>query len=294
MEGATGRQRIPKSVLEAHVLPLPPLAEQRKIAHVLSTIQRAIELQDRVIAAARELKKSLMRHLFTYGPVPVDQIDRVLLKETEIGMVPEHWDVVQISEHCEKPQYGYTASATTEPVGPRFLRITDIEDCGVDWTTVPFCYCSERDISKYKLNVGDIVFARIGATTGKSYLILDCPLAIFASYLIRVRAKPTVESKYLYYFFNTQEYWSQINANKESNLKKGVSASVLANLLFPLPPLLEQKEIAGVLATLDHKVQIEQTRKSTLQSLFQTMLHLLMTGKVRVKDLEVNVDAPGR
>ncbi len=83
--------------------------------------------------------------------------------------------------------YGYTESASSEAVGPKFLRITDIRDDHVDWDQVPFCKIQSADIPKYRLAAGDIVFARTGATTGKSFLVDESPDAVFASYLIRLR-----------------------------------------------------------------------------------------------------------
>jgi len=83
--------------------------------------------------------------------------------------------------------YGYTESSNSKPVGPRFLRITDIQDDHVDWESVPYCKIESSDLPKYTLASGDIVFARTGATTGKSYLVDDPPKAVFASYLIRLR-----------------------------------------------------------------------------------------------------------
>ena len=286
-EGTTMKVLTIRKIGDA-LIPLPPLPEQKAIARVLSTTQKAIEAQDKTIAAAREMKKSLMRHLFTYGPVPVAEAEQVPLKETEIGPVPEQWDVVRLGEITDKPEYGYTASASSEIIGPKLLRITDIQNGGVDWVSVPYCECSPVEEGKYRLQPGDILFARIGATTGKTYLTVDCPPAVFASYLIRVRCKSSLMPDYLSQFTTTQSYWNQINASKGGRLKQGINIPVLKSLLVPFPSLPEQLEIARMLSAIDEKTEAEEDRKTALQALFKTMLHLLMTGKLRVKDLEVS------
>src|SRR6266849_6746558 len=108
---------------------------------------------------------------------------------------------VRVREIADSIQYGHTASAVTRERGPRFLRITDIQNGNVDWDIVPSCDIAQEDIEKYRLSQGDLVFARTGATTGKSYLIRECPDAVFASYLIRVRASKEIDPRYLDLFF---------------------------------------------------------------------------------------------
>jgi type I restriction enzyme, S subunit len=80
--------------------------------------------------------------------------------------LPDAWILTSLSDLVITIQYGYTASAAEQPIGPKFLRITDLQNNSVDWNTVPFCNCDE--IEKYKLKKGDIVIARTGATTGAS------------------------------------------------------------------------------------------------------------------------------
>ncbi|MDO9538367.1 MAG: hypothetical protein Q7J68_08645 [Thermoplasmata archaeon] len=100
--------------------------------------------------------------------------------------LPEGWEWATIDAVVDDVQYGYTAKAKDNGPGPRYLRITDIQNGSVNWNEVPYCDIDDTDIPHYKLNSGDIVFARTGATTGKSFLIKGCPDSIFASYLIRL------------------------------------------------------------------------------------------------------------
>ncbi len=152
----------------------------------------------------------------------------------------------------ESVDYGVTASAVSENVGPKFLRITDIQNGQVDWRQVPWCKCSERKSDVSRLAVGDIVFARTGATTGKSFLIRECPEnAVFASYLIRVRLKEGVLPLFVAHYFQTADYWAQISSNVRGVAQPGVNATTLKSLRVPLPSLEEQRRIAAILDQAD-------------------------------------------
>src|SRR5581483_10659973 len=253
MEGTTGRRRVPKHVLLTRAVPLPPLEEQRAIARVLRTIQRAKEATEKVIAATRELKKSLMHHLFTYGLVPITQTSGVSLKETAIGVISEQSILTRIGDVCEHPQYGMTAEAAKDG-DLKLLRITDIQDSGVNWNAVPFCNAHGSAVAKYLLRPGDVVVARIGATTGKSFLVEGCPPTTYGSYLIRLRARPEkIDPRFLKYFTETGMYWSQIDAAKGGKLKLGVNIPILQGLVLPAPAIEEQRRIAATLAVVDAK-----------------------------------------
>ena len=163
--------------------------------------------------------------------------------------LPDGWAWTSLGNITDSIQYGHTESAIMEPVGPKFLRITDIQDGQVNWSSVPYCICSDAEYQKYQLTPGDIVFARTGATTGKSYLIQNCPDAVFASYLIRLRVADAIYSKYLSTFFESSFYWSQITQVKKGSAQPGVNASILSTLSLPLAPLNEQHRIVEAIET---------------------------------------------
>ncbi len=138
-----------------------------------------------------------------------------------------------------------------------------MQEDSVDWNTVPSCICSSKEYEQNRLEDGDIVFARTGATTGKSYLVRELKwLAVFASYLIRVRPNKKVDSLYLSYFFKSSRYWHQITAMANGAAQPGVNSSKLRELEIPLPPLAEQKRIASILDKAD---AIRRKRQHAIQ-----------------------------
>lgn len=162
------------------------------------------------------------------------------------------WETKLLDELAERIDYGHTASADQAVVGPKFLRITDIQNGNVDWNSVPHCPATHDELDKYRLRDGDIVFARTGNTTGKSFLLKQPPKdSVFASYLIRVRPSRLVDPRFLAHFFDTPNYWNQIEKNTQGAGQPGVNATRLKTLEIPLPPLSEQQRIADILDKAD-------------------------------------------
>ncbi|OGZ69163.1 MAG: hypothetical protein A3C50_02005 [Candidatus Staskawiczbacteria bacterium RIFCSPHIGHO2_02_FULL_43_16] len=155
-------------------------------------------------------------------------------------------------------QYGYTASANSKKIGPRFLRITDIQGNVVNWKTVPYCEISEKEKAKYLLKKNDLVFARTGATTGMSYF-LDSDLtedAVFASYLIRLRFDDhKCDPRFLKYFFQSKNYWGQVRGSLSGSAQPGINAVTLSKLEVRLPDLKTQKKITDILDAYDLKIK---------------------------------------
>ena len=273
------------SLLKDQVIGLPPKSEQILIARTLRLVDHALRIARQIFGAELDLKRAAIRELFSRGLLEDPQ------KETEIGPLPKSWVVAPLGDVAFRPDYGHTASAQREAVGPRFLRITDIQDGNVSWDSVPYCDGNAAPADK-RLQELDIVVARIGGTTGKAFLISGLPCgeqAIFASYLIRLRARPeVVDPRFLYYYLQTEQYWHYIGLHKPGRLKGGINIPVLVNLPIPLPTLTEQRDLVAVLVAIDKKLGLVVRRKAALSELFQTLLRMLMTGEICVSDLDLS------
>lgn len=174
-------------------------------------------------------------------------IDEMIVPNDEIPYeIPNNWVWTRLGNITEKAQYGYTAKSSNQGE-IKYLRITDIQDNKVVWNDVPYCEIKEDEFEKFKLKKDDIVVARTGATTGKSFLIKEINhKSVFASYLIRVRGI-TVLPEYLWAYMNAHIYWQQITEFSSGIAQPGVNAQKLENLAIPLPPIEEQKEIVRIL-----------------------------------------------
>lgn len=180
----------------------------------------------------------------------------------------EPWPVRKLSELSDI-SYGYTEKASIEPIGPKFLRITDIQNGSVDWSAVPYCKVDKDEHARHKLKNGDIVFARTGATTGKSCLISSPPDAVCASYLIRLRLRSAeMLPEYVSYYFGTKSYWDAISTGISGSAQGGFNASKLGELLIPVPPFAEQQRIVDKLNVIGIETsKLEKRYREALESL---------------------------
>jgi type I restriction enzyme S subunit len=275
-------------------IPLPPLPEQRAIAHVLRTVQRAKEATEGVIAALRELKKSLMQHLFTYGPVPVTERERVALQESEIGPLPAHWRVVRLGELVEKRllliRGGFPQGQHNE-VGngvPHLRPFNITNDGSLDLSQIKYIAPPSEDDPHWLLP-NDVIFNNTNSEelVGKTALFDRNGRFVLSNHmtLLRILEPNQVDaswlSRQLHYFWYLGLYKSLCRRHVN---QASISLERLKGICIPLPPLDEQREIARMLQAVDAKIAAEQARRTALEELFKSLLHLLMTGKVRVKE----------
>ena len=158
--------------------------------------------------------------------------------------VPKGWCWATIEEISKSILYGVSESAKSSG-NYKLLRITDIQEGQVDWGKVPFTDFDVKKADQYLLSVGDILFARTGATVGKSYLAVTVPNnAIYASYLIRVRYSNLMCSQYVKFFFESGYYWEQISDSSVGVGQPNVNGTSLGKLKIPIPPATEQIRIA--------------------------------------------------
>ena len=266
--GTVGQQRISMDFVKNYPVPLAPLNEQSRIvARIESLFAKLDEAKAKIqeVLDGADLRRAAILHQAFTG-----KLTEKWRKENSVD--DESWKEKLFADFCET-QYGYTESATNDPIGPKFLRITDIQDNQVEWNKVPYCKITNDDFEKYRLSYGDIVVARTGATTGKSFLIEDVTDAVFASYLIgiKIKEKSKVMPHFVYKFMQSSFYWQQITDFKIGIAQPGVNAKKIKALRIKIPQIEEQQEIVRL---LDNLLSCEQSIVTACEEALTTIDNL--------------------
>ncbi|RBM03428.1 hypothetical protein C3R74_01840 [Acidithiobacillus ferridurans] len=278
---------LSQSKLAELPMALPPLPEQKKIAHILSTVQRAIEAQERIIQTTTELKKTLMHKLFTEGLRNEPQ------KQTEIGPVPESWEVVKLGNHIQIA-HGYAFKGEYfVSVGPTVLTPGNFKlDGGLYWGKRTK-YTTESYEPNVVLNPGELVVVMTDLTPtakllGGPAFIPEGRTILHNQRIGKVALKSAKTTlQFLYWIFLSEPFKRYMRQTATGSTVRHTSPSKIYQYAFGMPSLDEQAQAIDCLAKVDAKLANAEDKKRALQDLFRTLLHELMTAKTRVHEFEI-------
>jgi len=260
----------------------PPLPEQKKISAVLYEIQKAIEVQDEIIKTTQELKKSTMQHLFTHG------VYNEKTKQTEIGEIPESWEVNNIG-NVAKVQGGYAfKSSDYKKEGIRIFRISNVSFGRTSWDDIAFLPISfENEFSEYLLKPGDLVIALTRPIVSGGIKITrlckeDCP-CLLNQRVARFITSLGVNIEYLLQILFNPYFVYSIGLGASGSQQPNISTSQIEKILIPVPKIEEQNKIASILQFIDQKINLHEIKKESFQELFNSMLNKLMTGEIKLR-----------
>ncbi|MBK7646959.1 MAG: restriction endonuclease subunit S [Betaproteobacteria bacterium] len=268
---------VDRNVLHEIKVLVPDYEIQCRISRTLSAYDELIENNRRRMALLEESAWLLYSEWFVRLRFPghghTDVIDGV----------PEGWERRALSELCELIEYGYTASADRDQVGPKFLRITDIVPDAIDWSEVPYCPIEDRRLEKFRLIEGDIVIARTGATVGYAKrLHKRHPESVFASYLVRLRLRPDVDNVMVGIFVESDAYKNYVQSRIAGAAQPNANARVLSAVEMLVPPQRIQREFHEFVEPLIDEQEVLQLQNQKLCAARDLLLPRLMSGEINV------------
>ena len=305
----SAQPQLPIQDINRIEIPIPPSDEQHAIAHILGTLDDKIELNRRMNETLVAMTRALFKSWFVdFDPVRAKVAGRDpglpksladlfpdSFEDSELGEIPKGWRVCFIRDLTSNIQYGFTQSASSDLVGPRFLRITDIQGGKVDWSTVPYCEVTPEEHERYSLKPGDVLVARTGASTGENIYLSYAPDAVFASYLVRFQFPDLANARLVVAFMRTQAYFEYVAGGIGGSAQPNASAQVLAGAQLVVPTPSIARMFSDLVVPLDLSIVANAHESRTLTALRDTLLPKLISGELRIEDAKrVIHDPPGQ
>jgi type I restriction enzyme S subunit len=274
---SSGVPHINLGTLKAFEVPLPPLEVQSAIAAVAESYDCLIENNRRRIRLLEDAARLLFSEWFVDFRYPGHEHAQF------VNGLPEGWTRKSLRELCKSVDYGYTASAIADPVGPKFLRITDIVPDQIDWSDVPHCVVPDAQMPRFSLAEGDIVVARTGATVGYAKrLHKRFPASVFASYLVRLRLGPDLDSLIAGVFVESDTYKKYVLSRVGGAAQPNANAQVLAGAEIVVPPVPIQRTFRALTEPLFDLKEILQDQSRRAREARDLLLPKLISGEVEV------------
>jgi len=258
---------INKSLLAKYEFFVPPLVEQRAIAQVLGAL-------DDKIAANAKLAQSLSG---------LTEACFASVSQWAAGSWETLADLVET-------QYGVTVSASAIE-GPRLLRVTDINKRPwIEWNGAPGCRISDSDWKKYRLSAGDILVARMADPGKAAFIDEGDPDAVFASYLVRLKATDPTQAMYIYYFMRSGAYQKYAEGVMTGSVQKNMNARIIVGAEVSMPDRGALLEFNTTVRALRGSLRSTLVENMHLSAIRDSLLPPLMSGKIRVRDAEKAVE----
>lgn len=282
---------IPREDLSKILVCKPFLSEQQKIAQVLSTLQTAQEKTEQVVNVLKEFKKSLMKHLLTCGPVSLKDVKKVKLKKTEIGMIPECWVSLKLSDIFTEINLKVKDTNLDKKKIP-VLSMTRYDGL-ISQDKKFYKRVASIDISNYKIIKKNQLAYGFPMDEGVIYFLKNFEIgAISPAYFTWQIIIDKVDVNFLDILLKSRALIEKYKSLYSTTVQRRriVSKSDFKNIEIYLPSFEEQQKISSILLSVDEKIEKEKTKKKSLEDLFKSMLHNLMTAKVRVNNLVMSND----
>lgn len=285
--GKVAITNINQGLLSNLIIPKPKLIEQEAIAQILSTIQQSIEKQQQLIEATTELKRALMNKLFTEGTRGEKQ------KETEIGLVPESWEVDELGKHSEIKTSYPTLKKVKEKYNKNkggeifhYLKVSDMNLTGNEkyfhTSNIQFKNTNTENFKRGFIKPYSLVFPKRGGAIGTNKKRITTKYSVLDPNLIGVEPNDNLNTKYIFHFFEMFDLMSL----QDNNVVPQLNKHNVAGVVLPLPSFEEQLKIVEIIEGVERKLNFHIQKEAAFESLFKSMLHELMTGKTRVKDVD--------
>ncbi|WP_165789759.1 restriction endonuclease subunit S [Paenibacillus sp. GM2FR] len=284
--GIRDGKQISYQVFKNMEVPYPPLAEQRKIAEILTSVDNAISKTEVIIEKTEKVKKGLMQELLTKG------IGHAKFKQTAIGDVPEKWEVYYIEKLAEQNRNAikpgpFGSSLKKEFYVKHGYRVYGQEQViAKDFSKGDYYIDDQKfkELKSFEVRPNDLLISLVG-TFGKIAIVPEnAEPGIINPRLLKVTFDSSKANvKYYYYYMSSPYFYKQLEALSQGGTMGVINGKILKSLLFPCPPVSEQRQIVKIFESIDAKLIVEMEKLDKLNKLKKGLMQVLLTGKVRVK-----------